>query len=74
VKENKIYEGTDCLKAVLSSGMTIFEVMFACKKCELGEQWSSDIAVSHTLSKCPYVQYANNVQKHFWSTPQTSSV
>jgi len=30
-----------------------------CKKCGLGEQWSSDITVSHNLSKCPYVQYAN---------------
>jgi len=29
------------------------------KKCGLGEEWRSDIAVSRTLSKCPYVQYAN---------------
>jgi hypothetical protein len=30
-----------------------------CKNCGLGEEWRSDIAVSRTLSKCPYVQYAN---------------
>jgi hypothetical protein len=30
-----------------------------CKKCGLGEQWSSDIPVSHTLYMCSVVQYAN---------------
>jgi len=41
------------------------------KKCGLGEEWRSDIAVSHTLSKCPYVQYANTrfrntSDQHHW--------
>jgi hypothetical protein len=38
VIENKIFEGTDCLKAALSSCITGLHVMVACKKCGLGEQ------------------------------------
>jgi len=32
---------------------------YLCKKCGLGEELRSEIAVSRTLSKYPYVQYAN---------------
>jgi hypothetical protein len=38
VIENRIFEGTDCLQAVLRSGMTSLWVMVACKKCGLGEK------------------------------------
>jgi hypothetical protein len=38
VIENRICEGTDCLKTALSSGMTSLQVTVACKKCGLGEQ------------------------------------
>jgi len=33
VTENRICEGTDCLKAALSSGVTSLQVMVVCKKC-----------------------------------------
>jgi len=35
---NRICEGTDYLKVVLSSDMTSLQVMVGCKKCGLGEQ------------------------------------
>ena len=38
VLESKMCEGTDCLKATLSSGVTSLQLMVACKKCGLGEQ------------------------------------
>jgi len=41
--ENKICEGTDCLKAALSSGMTSLQVMVACAR-SMG--WGSNEAVS----------------------------
>jgi len=38
VVESRVFEGTDCLKATLSSVMTSLQVMVGCKKCGLGEQ------------------------------------
>jgi len=46
VIHNRICEGSDCLNAVLWNGRTSLQVMVSCKKCGLGEQWSSDISVS----------------------------
>ena len=59
VIENKVCEGTDCLNAALSSGMTSLQVMVACKKCGLREQLSNDIAVSWTLVKPSDIQSEN---------------
>jgi len=59
------------LKAALSSGMTILQVMFACKKYEQGEQWCSDIAVSHTLAKPFDIQSENTRIETLWCTPLT---
>jgi len=71
VIENKVFEGTDCLKAALSSGMTSLQVMVACKKCGLGEQLSTDIAVSWTLVKPSDIQSENIRFKTLWFTPLT---
>jgi len=59
VIKRKICEGTDCLNATLSSGMTPTGDGYLSKKCGLGEEWSNNIPLSHTLSKGPYEQYAN---------------
>jgi hypothetical protein len=32
VTENRIFEGTDCLKAALESGITSLQYMFACAR------------------------------------------
>ena len=53
-------EGTDCLKAALSSAMASLQVMVACKKCGLGEQQSSDIAVSCNLARNSDVMFENS--------------
>jgi len=42
------------------------------KKCELGEQWSSDIAVSLTLAKLSDIQSENTRFETLWFTPLTS--
>jgi hypothetical protein len=78
VIENKICEGTDCLKAALSSGVTNLQVMVACKKCGLGEQWSSDIVVSRSLTKHPDIQsenYSKHYDSHHWpDSPLTKQI
>jgi hypothetical protein len=51
VIENRICDDTDCLEATLSSGVTSLQVMVTCKRCDLGEQRNSNIAVSCTLAK-----------------------
>jgi len=71
VIENKICVGTDCLKATLSSGTTSLQVMVACKRCGLREQWSSDIAVSCILTKHPDIESENTVFETLWFSPQT---
>ena len=68
---NKICEGTDHLKAALISGMTSLQVMVGCKKCGLGEQWGSDIAVSCTLAKQSDIQSENISFEMLWFTTLT---
>jgi hypothetical protein len=71
VIENRICEGTDCLQAALSSGMTSLQVVAGCKKCGLGEQWSSDFAVSCTLAKHSDIQSENTSFEVLLFTPLT---
>ena len=71
--ENKICEGTDCLSTALSSGMTSLLVKGCfCEKCELKEQWSSDIPLSCTISKCTDMQYANTSFRNIIYAPHWS--
>jgi len=56
---NKVCEGTDFMKAALRSGMTSLQVLVAYKKCGLGEQWSSDTAVSRAFNKHPDIHSEN---------------
>jgi len=51
VIENNIYEGTDCLQAVLSSGITSLQVMVASAR---SVSWGSNEAVTFLcLVSCP---------------------
>ena len=43
------------------------------KKCKQGEQWSSDLAVSHTLAKLSDIQSENTRLEMLWFTPLTVS-
>jgi hypothetical protein len=71
VIENKICEYTDHLTATLSSGITSLQVMVTCKRCELGEQWNSSIAVSCTLTKHSDIRTENRSFDTLWLSPLT---
>jgi hypothetical protein len=71
VIENRICEGTDCLNVAFSSGITRPQVMVDCKKYAVGEQWSSDVAVSCILAKHSDKQNENTSLEMLWFTPLT---
>jgi hypothetical protein len=43
MKENRVCEGTDCLKGVLRSGMTVLQLMVASASCVA---WGNNEAVT----------------------------
>jgi len=70
--ERKICEGSECLKAALSSGISGLQVIFAsATSVGWGEQWSSDIAVSRVLSKCSDIHSENTRFETLWLSPMT---
>jgi len=42
-----------------------------CKKCDLQQQWSSDIAVSRTLTKHCNIRSENTIFERLWLSPLT---
>ena len=68
--ENHICVGTDCLSAGLSSGLTSLLVKVCVwKKCQLKDQWISDIPVSCALSKYTDMQHANTSFRNILDSP-----